>query len=196
TIHFIKGELTKTSVAAVPSQNWIYTDDDGRPPAMTNLIARFQPQNPRRMILATHYDSIVHAYADKNNPTAPMQGANNYASGVAVLLETARVLSLLPKPAFGIDMIFFDGEEGSKSLGAGDPKWKPLGSPHFPALRKVYYPTAKPERAVVFDMVCDRDQKQNPDPSALSSAMGGVKKFGRAGFAPAPSALETRPTAY
>ena len=83
------------------------------------------------MIVATHYDSIVKAYRDAKNPDAPMPGANNSSSGVAVLLETARVLSLLPEPPVGIDMVFFDGEEGSKSLGAGDPDFKPIGSPHF-----------------------------------------------------------------
>ena len=55
-------------------------------------------QNPRRIIVATHYDSIVKAYRDAKIPDAPMPGANNSASGVALLLETARVLSLLPKP--------------------------------------------------------------------------------------------------
>jgi glutaminyl-peptide cyclotransferase len=196
TIDLIKAELAKTGVDAVLTQNWIYTDDDGKPHAMTNIIARFQPQNPRRMILATHYDSIVHAYADKSNPTAPMPGANNSASGVAVLLETARVLSLLPKPAFGIDMIFFDGEEGAKSLGAGDPRWKPLGSPHFAAHLKDYYPNAKPEKAIVFDMVCDRDLKLKPEPSSVTSAMAEVQKYWRSGVAIAPSAFETRLTAY
>ena len=54
------------------------------------VVARFQPQNPRRVIVATHYDSIVKAYRDPKEPDAPMPGANNSASGVAVLLETAR----------------------------------------------------------------------------------------------------------
>ena len=131
TIDFIKTELAKTGVDSVSTQRWAYRDDDGNTHAMTNIIGRFQASNPRRVILATHYDSIVRAYADRRNPNGPMPGANNSASGVAVLLETARVLSLLPKPAVGIDLIFFDGEEGPKSLGAGDPHWKALGSPYF-----------------------------------------------------------------
>ncbi len=108
-IDYIKDAMAKTSADVVTTQHWTYNDAEGKPHAMTNIIARFQPANPHRVIVATHYDSIIRAYRDANNPNAPMPGANNSASGVAVLLETARVLSLLPKPAVGIDMIFFDG---------------------------------------------------------------------------------------
>ena len=110
TIDFIKAELAKAGVNNVSLQRWAYRGVDRKSYAMTNIVARLEVSNPRRMILATHYDIIVRAYADKTNPNGPMPGANNSASGVAVLLETARVLSLLPKPAVGIDMIFFDGE--------------------------------------------------------------------------------------
>jgi glutaminyl-peptide cyclotransferase len=196
TIDFIKAELAKANVDGVLLQRWPYKTADGKSFAMTNIIARFDAANPRRMILATHYDSIVRAYADKNNPNGPMPGANNSASGVAVLLEIARVLSLLPKPAVGIDMIFFDGEEGPKSLGAGDPDWHALGSPYFIAHLKDYYPNAKPEKAVVFDMVCDRDLKLKPEPSSVANALPEVQKFWRAGTDVAPAAFDTRMTAY
>ena len=196
TIDFIKAELAKTNVDGVLLQRWPYKTADGKSFAMTNIVARFDAANPRRMILATHYDSIVRAYADKTNPNGPMPGANNSASGVAVLLEIARVLSLLPKPAVGIDMIFFDGEEGPKSLGAGDPDWHALGSPYFTAHLKDYYPNAKPEKAVVFDMVCDRDLKLKPEPSSVANALPEVQKFWRAGTDVAPSAFDTRMTAY
>ncbi|WP_024512197.1 M28 family peptidase [Bradyrhizobium sp. ARR65] len=195
-IDYIKTEMAKTSADAVTTQRWDYKDEAGKSHAMTNIIARFQPANPRRMIVATHYDSIVHAYRDAQNPKARMPGANNSASGVAVLLETARVLSLLPKPAVGIDMIFFDGEEGPKALGAGDPDWHPIGSPYFTAHLHDYYPTAKPEKAVVFDMVCDRDLELKPEPSSLASAMPEVKKFWSAGLAIAPKAFSTKTTSY
>ena len=196
TIDFIKAELARTGVDNVSTQRWAYRDDDGNTHAMTNIIARFQPSNPRRVILATHYDSIVRAYADRQNPNGPMPGANNSASGVAVLLETARVLSLLPKPATGIDMIFFDGEEGPKSLGAGDPHWRALGSPYFAEHLKDYYPNQKPEKAVVFDMVCDRDLKLKPEASSVASALTEVQKYWRTGASVAPGAFETRTTGY
>jgi glutaminyl-peptide cyclotransferase len=195
-IDYIKGEMGKTSADVVTTQRWTFEDAEGKPHAMTNIIARFQPANPRRVIVATHYDSIVRAYRDAKTPDAPMPGANNSASGVAVLLETARVLSLLPKPSLGIDMIFFDGEEGPKALGAGDPNWTAIGSPYFAAHLRDYYPSAKPEKAVVFDMVCDRDLELKPEPSSLVSAMPEVRKFWRAGVAIAPKAFVTKSTAY
>jgi glutaminyl-peptide cyclotransferase len=188
--------MGKTSADVVTTQRWTFKDAAGASHAMTNIIARFQPSNPHRVIVATHYDSIVRAYRDAKSPDAPMPGANNSASGVAVLLETARVLSLLPKPAVGIDMIFFDGEEGPKSLGAGDPAWHALGSPYFVAHLKDYYPSAKPEKAVVFDMVCDRDLQLKPEPSSVASAMSEVQKYWSAGLKIAPSAFTTKMTSY
>src|SRR3954452_13298954 len=113
-IDYIKAAMAKSAAEAVMTQSFTAKGDDGKVIPLTNIIARFQVQNPRRIIVATHYDSIVKAYRDPKTPDAPMPGANNSSSGVALLLETARVLSLSPKPDVGIDMIFFDGEEGPK----------------------------------------------------------------------------------
>jgi glutaminyl-peptide cyclotransferase len=196
TIDYVTAELTKDKADIVTTQRWVFNAADGKQHAMTNIIARFQPQNPRRVIVATHYDSIIKAYRDAKNPDAPMPGANNSASGVALLLETARVLSLLPKPAIGIDMVFFDGEEGSISMGAGDPDFQPVGSPYFAEHLKDLYPAKKPEKAVDFDMVCDKDLHLKPEPSSLTSAKAEVKKFWDIGIATAPSAFEMRNTPY
>jgi len=196
TIDYIKAELAKTNVDAVTTQRWVFRDESGKAFAMTNVVARFQASNPRRIILATHYDSIVRAYRDTNNPNAPMPGANNSASGVAVLLETARVLSMSDKPPVGIDMIFFDGEEGPKSLGAGDPTWHALGSPYFAEHLKDYYPAAKPEKAVVFDMVCDKDLQLKPEPASVEGALKEVQKYWTTGVKIAPSAFSTKITPY
>ncbi|MGJ5175467.1 M28 family peptidase [Bradyrhizobium oligotrophicum] len=196
TIDYIKASMAKSAAEAVLTQSFTAKGDDGKTIPLTNIIARFQVQNPRRVIVATHYDSIVKAYRDAKSPEAPMPGANNSASAVALLLETARVLSLSPKPDIGIDIIFFDGEEGPKSLGAGDPTWRPLGSPHFAANLKDYYPTRKPEKAVDFDMVCDKDLRLQPEPSSLHSALPEVKKFWSIGSRIAPQAFSPEPTAY
>jgi Zn-dependent M28 family amino/carboxypeptidase len=163
---------------------------------MTNIIARFEPANPRRVIVATHYDSIIRAYRDAKTPDAPMPGANNSSSGVAVLLETARALSLLPKPAVGIDMVFFDGEEGSIAMGAGDPHFAPIGSPYFASHLHDFYPTRKPEKAAVFDMVCDKDLELKAEPFSIESAGNEVRKFWNTGRAIAPQAFSTKTTPY
>ena len=195
-IDYIKAEMGRTNADVVTTQRWTFKDAEGASHAMTNIIARFQPANPHRVIVATHYDSIVRAYRDAKSPDAPMPGANNSGSGVAVLLETARVLSLLPKPAVGIDMIFFDGEEGPKALGAGDPQWMAIGSPYFADHLHDYYPERKPDKAVVFDMVCDKDLHLQPEPFSIASALPEVKKFWTAGMAIAPKAFSAKPTSY
>ena len=196
TIDYIKAELAKIHVDAVTTQRWVFKDDSGKAVAMTNIVARLDPDNPRRVILATHYDSIVRAYRDPRNQDAPMPGANNSASGVALLLETARVLSLSEKPPVGVDIIFFDGEEGPKSLGAGDPAWHALGSPYFAAHLKDYYPQVKPQTAIVFDMVCDKDLALKPEPFSLASAASDVRKYWSIGGSITPSSFPTTPTPY
>jgi len=196
TIDYIKAEFAKLKVDAVTTERWVFKDDSGKAIAMTNIVARLDPSNPHRVILATHYDSIVRAYRDPKTPDAPMPGANNSASGVALLLETARVLSLSEKPPVGVDMIFFDGEEGPRSLGAGDPAWQALGSPYFAAHLKDYYPQAKPEKAVVFDMVCDKDLALKPEPFSLASAATEVRKYWSIGAKVAPSSFPTTTTPY
>jgi Zn-dependent M28 family amino/carboxypeptidase len=195
TIDYITAELAKTKFKTVTPQRWVERAG-GRTMAMTNIIARLNLDNPRRIIVTTHYDSIIKAYRDAKKPDAPMPGANNSSSGVAVLLETARVLSLLPPPEVGIDFVFFDGEEGSISLGAGDPDFAPIGSPYFAAHLPDFYPVKKPEKAVDLDMVCDRDLHLKPDPSSIDSAGPEVKKFWDIGMATAPSSFDAKPLPY
>jgi Zn-dependent M28 family amino/carboxypeptidase len=125
-----------------------------------------------------------------------MPGANNSASGVAVLLETARAMASLPPPPLGIDMIFFDGEEGPKSLGAGDPTWFALGSPYFAQHLPDFYPNRKPEKAVVFDMVCYRTLELKPELSSLAYTKTETAKFWNIGAAIAPSVFVGKPTSY
>jgi Zn-dependent M28 family amino/carboxypeptidase len=196
TIDYITAELAKTKFNTIQTQRWAHRVSD-KAMAMTNIIARFNPSNPRRVIVATHYDSIIKAYRDAKNPNAPMPGANNSASGVAVLLETARVISQLPdQPPVGIDMIFFDGEEGPISMGAGDPNFHPIGSHYFTGRLAEFYPNVKPEKMLDFDMICDRDLHLKIEQSSLRAAPAEVKKFWEVGMKTAPGAFEKQPAPY
>jgi len=203
-IRFIETQLATTPVDSVKTQQW--TDNDpanatssssGRTQRIyTNVIARFYPEKSTRIILGTHYDSIARAYADKANPNGAMPGANNSASGVALLLETARALGSLPAPPVGIDMVFFDGEEGPKSLGAGDPEWHAVGSPYFARHLIDYYPDGSPERAVIFDMVCYKNLELQPDLLSLSSAKNQLLQFWHIGSVNFPTIFQTQPLNY
>jgi hypothetical protein len=78
---------------------------------MANIIGRIGVEKPRRVILAAHWDS--RPTADYNPPGTrdqPIPGANDGASGVAILVELARVFHDHP-PAVGVDLVLFDGED-------------------------------------------------------------------------------------
>lgn len=77
-----------------------------------NIIAQFQPQKKKRVLLCAHWDSRPWADADPDplNHHKPILGANDGGSGVGVLLEVARVLSATPTE-IGIDIILFDAED-------------------------------------------------------------------------------------
>jgi hypothetical protein len=193
TIDMIETEMKSLGIAA-REQSWV-SSVAGQTHQMTNVIATLYPEATRRIILATHYDSIIRAYADKQHPDAPMPGANNSASGVAVLLETARALrAQKTPPGVGVDFIFFDGEEGPLSLGAGDPHWQPLGSPYFAEHLAETYPAAKPDEAVIFDMVCWRDMKLRPEQASLLYAADQIDKYWKIGRTFAPAFFNNQPT--
>ncbi len=121
-----------------------------------NILASFYPQMSRRILLGAHYDT--RPWADKEEDTAlhntPILGANDAASGVAVLLELAEIIFIRQPQQFGIDMIFFDledmGEYGKNET------WC-LGSSYFAD----NYTKPKPEKAIVIDMIGDADLSIN-----------------------------------
>lgn len=78
---------------------------------LNNIIADFGKGIPR-VVLFAHWDTRPRAEydPDPSRRTEPILGANDGASGVAVLLEIARLLSLMPAP-IPIQIIFFDGED-------------------------------------------------------------------------------------
>ena len=77
-----------------------------------NIIAQFQPQKTERIMLCAHWDTRPWADSDpdKANHYKPLPGANDGGSGVGVLLEIARQLSMNPTKV-GVDIILFDAED-------------------------------------------------------------------------------------
>lgn len=87
-----------------------------------NIIGSFNPENPKRIMLCAHWDT--RPYADQDpDPSKwekPIDGANDGASGVGVLLEIARLLNQQPVD-LGVDIILFDAED------YGQPEFKRSG---------------------------------------------------------------------
>ena len=79
-----------------------------------NIIASFNPDAPKRVILCSHWDSRPYADHDPDeaNWNHPIDGANDGASGVGVLIECARCFRNQPLPdKLGVDIILFDLED-------------------------------------------------------------------------------------
>ena len=77
-----------------------------------NIIASFDADKKDRILLFAHWDTRPFADHDQDekNHRTPIDGANDGASGVGVLLEIARAIQQ-QKPALGVDIIFFDAED-------------------------------------------------------------------------------------
>jgi len=170
TKNFIIAEM-KTLADNVLTQTWAHSESSGRSYELANIIARFYPEKTNRIIIATHYDSQKISFMDFLNKNKPSPGANNSASGTAVLLELARLMSNAEvEPNIGIDIVFFDGEEGEESQGGDFTNWKPLGSTYFTEHLKEIYGNEKPRAGAVLDMVCDKDLKILKEPSSVKNA--------------------------
>ena len=135
---------------------------------LTNIIGRLDPQATRRVILASHWDTRKWAEedADPEQRDDPIEGANDGTSGVAVLLELARVLKTRPPSSVGVDFVLFDGEEFGRP-GSDD---YCQGSRYFARMLKGLYPRSRPEYAIVIDMVGDCDQGFLPELTSLKRA--------------------------
>jgi len=120
----------------------------GRDVTLYNVVARFRPEATQRVLLGAHWDTRLWADLDRDpvRRREPILGANDGASGVAVLLELARVLHDFD-PAIGVDIALFDGED----LGTPeDPRGWFRGSKQYVMQHAAADP---PIFAVIIDMV-------------------------------------------
>ncbi len=104
----------------VTEQHFTETTFDGTRLRGRNIIASYHPGLAKRIMLAAHWDSRPFADADSVHKTKPVPAANDGASGVAVLLEIARIIRL-SKPEVGVDIVFFDAEDWGNSAASRDP---------------------------------------------------------------------------
>lgn len=116
---------------------------------MNNIIAEFGSRHSETLLLAAHWDTrpCADKEPDKDVQLNPILGANDGASGVAVLLEIARILKLKPPPR-RIVIVLFDGEDYGKST---DQMF--LGSRYFAKNMGKW----KPDYGILLDMIGDKD---------------------------------------
>ena len=129
---------------------------------MYNIIASFNmnPRNGERVLLCAHWDTRPMADRDPEpqNRNKPIMGANDGASGVAVLLEIAKMLKFSPAE-IGIDMIFFDGEDYGEE---GNLEQYFLGSREFVKVMGNY----RPVFGILLDMIGDNDLNIPVEPNS------------------------------
>jgi len=84
--------------------------ETGNPVELTNLIVRWHPDRKQRLLICCHYDTRPFPDRDPINPRGVFLGANDGASGVALLCELGKFMPGL-EGKYGVDFVFFDGEE-------------------------------------------------------------------------------------
>ncbi len=176
-------QVTADWILSVLAQSGWQTDEqvfeaDGL--RLRNLIAESSDATGAPVLLGAHYDTRPIADRDPEMPNEPVPGANDGASGVAVLLELAQVvdLSRLASPLW---LVFFDGED---SGGAAGRDWI-LGSRHF-----AEHLAVQPKAVIVVDMVGDADLQlyfeTNSDFDLASSVWATANQLGYRAFIPIP----------
>jgi hypothetical protein len=135
---------------------------NGSAVSMANLVVEWHPERTERIMFCTHYDTRPYPDQDRRNPRGVFLGANDGASGVAVLMELAHHVAKLPGNV-GVDFVFFDGEEFI--FRDGDPYF--IGSEYF-ALTHAARPAALYRAAVLLDMIGDADLQIYPDRHSMS----------------------------
>ncbi len=169
TITYIQQEMEKIGwIVQIQTTSWSGF-------SVQNIIAT-RSEFGSYIVIGAHYDSRLLADRDPGQGSSgPVPGANDGASGVAVLLELARTL---PPDSIPVRLVFFDAEDNG---GLDNRQWI-MGSKAF-----VTALTEKPQAAVILDMVGDADLniyiERNSDSTlaaeiwAQAAALGYGKNF-------------------
>jgi glutaminyl-peptide cyclotransferase len=157
----------------VEEQTFSYRAFQGR-----NIIGKGGQDGGEWIVLGAHYDTRPIADRDEDNPLAPVPGANDGGSGVAVLLELARVLQTEGLTR-NIWLVFFDLED---SGGIDGMEWI-VGSTFFANHLENY-----PDEVIIVDMVGDADlqlyYEMNSDPDLSKEIWDVAKELGYDSFIP------------
>ncbi len=138
----------------VNPQEFTHTGYNGETLNLTNIVASFNPDAGVRILLCAHWDSRPRADWDPDSTkhSHPILAANDGASGVAVLLELAKVFKENPPP-IGVDIVLFDGEDyGNSDIDNLDQYF--LGARHFSKNLPAGY---RPAFGILLDMVGDKE---------------------------------------
>lgn len=146
------------------------TTFDNKQLAITNLVGIFNPAATRRVLLMAHWDCRPWADADPDPALhgQPVMGANDGASGTAVLLEVARILHQHPV-SIGVDILLTDAEDWGDSN--DEDSWA-LGTQYW--IAHPHVTGYKPMFGILLDMVGAPDAKFLREQYSMAYAQGFV----------------------
>ena len=135
---------------------------DGTSLLSNNIIASYRPELDNRILLCAHWDTRPWADNDPDvaNHSKPVMGANDGASGIAIMLEIARLLDANAETGeseqtatssalnVGVDFVCFDAEDWGDD-GHSD-SWA-LGAQHW--AKNPHKPGYKARYGILLDMV-------------------------------------------
>jgi len=138
---------------------------DGSPVEMSNIIVEWFPETTERFLLCAHYDTRPFPDRDPQNPRGRFVGANDGASGTAVLMELGRHMQSLAGRR-GVDFVLFDGEE----LVFSETHEYFLGSKFFAQSYRAAPPRHRYRAGLLLDMVGDARQTFRKEPISMRYA--------------------------
>jgi glutaminyl-peptide cyclotransferase len=151
-------EKLRSYIPEVMIQKGVATTFDRKKYEIKNIIASYKPELNQRILLCAHWDTRPFADRDDgNNLNKLFDGANDGASGVGVLIEIARQLSIA-QPEIGVDIILFDledyGQPDNSTFPAMQDSWC-LGSQYWG--RNPHKPGYHARFGILLDMVGAKD---------------------------------------
>jgi len=167
--------VLQTFVQEIPDDNVFFT--------LTNVIAGFNPGGENPLLIGAHWDTRPRADhdPDPSKRSSPILGANDGASGVAVLMHLGELLRK-KQPDRAIYLVLFDGEDYGYS---GSLDYYCMGSEYF--AKNLSIP--KPSEAIIVDMIGDKElsipierQSYKSHPELVKTLWGLAKKRGYSEF--------------
>ncbi|MBK8562739.1 MAG: M28 family peptidase [Saprospiraceae bacterium] len=151
-----------------------------------NIIAQYKPEATKRICLAAHWDSrhIADSPLNKERHKEPILGADDGGSGVAVLLEIARILQSNPPKEqavdLGVDFVLFDVEDhGDDSDVNPNPNSWCLGSQHWS--RNLVPSGYSPKYGILLDMVGAKTARFTKEAVSMNFAPAVMNKVWKIG---------------
>jgi hypothetical protein len=159
--------MARARADSVIVQRWTHVTKRGDSLPLQNVIARYNPGAEKRILFLAHWDTRPKADSPQSpDSTAAVMGANDGASGVALLLGVMDVLKRSPPPAaLGVDVLFTDGEDYGEFV---EPYTDVLIGARYYAAHQP--PGPKPLYAVLWDLVADKDLQIYQEGNSVTGA--------------------------